>query len=130
MKRILVCDDEPHVVEGIRFLLRGPDRQIQAARDGQEALEQIKQEAPDLLITDIMMPRMSGLELVAALREDGAMQDFPIIILTARGQLPDIAAGQEVWGVLALGKPFEPRKLRELVTDALENGVCPPSASI
>ena len=56
MKRLLICDDEPHVVEGLRFLLRAPDRHIETAVNGREGLERIRRQRPDLLITDVMMP--------------------------------------------------------------------------
>lgn len=130
MKHILVCDDEPHVVEGIRFLLRDSNRHIDAATNGREALEAIERAIPDLLITDITMPVMSGLELVAALRAVPATQQLPIIILTARGQPRGGVMTHENWGVLEIGKPFEPRKLREIVSSILESAVCPPSTFI
>lgn len=125
MKRVVVCDDEPHIVEGLRFLLRGPDRRIEGVDSGRKALERIKEELPDLLITDIMMPEMSGLDVVAAIRTDEATKDLPIIILTAKGQAHDAAMAQEVWGTVVVAKPFQPRKLRELVDTMVEQGTCP-----
>ena len=125
MKRIIVCDDEPHIVEGLRFLLRGPDRRIEGVDSGQEALRRIKEEPPDLLITDIMMPEMSGLDVVAAIRTEEATKDLPIIILTAKGQAHDASMAQEVWGTVVVAKPFKPRKLRELVDIMVEKGTCP-----
>lgn len=130
MKRIFVCDDEPHIVEGLRHLLRGSDRCIEGASTGVEALRRIQAACrepagpPDLLITDIMMPEMSGLELVAELRAMDATRDLPVIILTAKGQAQDTALAQEMWGATAIAKPFDPRKLRELVTLTLENRPC------
>lgn len=125
MKRIIVCDDEPHIVEGLRFLLRGPDRQIEGVSSGKEALRCIGEEVPDLLITDIMMPEMSGLEVVAALRAADATRHLPIIILTAKGQAHDAAMAQEVWDAMVVAKPFDPPKLRELVVAILEHRPCP-----
>lgn len=124
MKRILVCDDEPHVVEGIRFLLRADDRRIHVASNGKEALEQIRRKVPDLLITDIMMPEMDGFELVTALRSAEATKNLSIIILTAKGQLQDAVVAEQLWGVTIIGKPFEPRKLKELVSALLGSQVC------
>ena len=125
MKRIIVCDDEPHIVEGLRFLLRGPDRQIEGVSSGKEALGCIEEKVPDLLITDIMMPEMSGLEVVAALRAADATRRLPIIILTAKGQAHDAAMAQEVWDAMVVAKPFDPPKLRELVAAILEHRPCP-----
>ena len=86
MKKLVLCDDEPHIVEGLRYLLRAPDRQIFIARNGQEAIDLVVGQNPDLLIIDIMMPVMNGLDTVAALRERAEFKDLPIIILTAKGQ--------------------------------------------
>ncbi|MDM8008485.1 MAG: response regulator [Phycisphaerae bacterium] len=119
MKRILVCDDEPHIVEGLRYLLRSPDRAIVVARSGREALASITQQRPDLLILDIMMPQMSGLEVVAELRASDETRNLPIIILTAKGEARDASMAQEVWHAAVMAKPFEPKKLRELVTQCL-----------
>jgi two-component system alkaline phosphatase synthesis response regulator PhoP/two-component system response regulator VicR len=124
MKRILICDDEPHVVEGLRFLLRGPDRQIETAVNGRDGLERIRRQRPDLLITDVMMPEMSGLELVAALRADPATRNLPIIICTARGQVYDAGVAQEVWSAVVVAKPFEPPRVRQIVAEMLAGTIC------
>jgi CheY-like chemotaxis protein len=124
MKRIIVCDDEPHIVEGLRHLLRGPDRLIETASSGPEVLRRLEKELPDLLIIDIMMPEMSGLEVVAALRASEATKHLPIVILTAKGQAQDATIAQDIWGATLMAKPFEPRKLRELVSATLENSAC------
>jgi CheY-like chemotaxis protein len=130
MKRIMVCDDEPHILEGLRYLLRSPDQHVEVANSGREALQRIAEQKPDLLITDIMMPEMSGLEVVSALRGQEATKDLPIIILTAKGQAQDAAMAQQVWGATVVAKPFKPQELRELVTITLESGVCPQVNSI
>ena len=130
MKRIMVCDDEPHILEGLRYLLRTPDQRVEVASSGKEALQRIAEQKPDLLITDIMMPEMSGLEVVSTLRGQEATKDLPIIILTAKGQAQDAAMAQQVWGATVVAKPFKPQELRELVTITLESGVCPQVNSI
>lgn len=130
MKRIVVCDDEPHILEGLRYLLRGSDRQLILAGSGQQALACIDEQIPDLLITDIMMPEMSGLDVISALREQAATKALPIIILTAKGQAQDTAMAQEVWGATVVAKPFKPRELRELVTATLASSPCPQPSSM
>lgn len=125
MKHIVVCDDEPHILEGVRFLLRGPDREIVPACSGQEALDRIAERVPDLLIVDVMMPGMSGLEVIATLRAANATKTLPIIILTAKGQAQDASMAQEVWGATVVAKPFEPSQLRQIVSTTLEAEPCP-----
>ncbi len=129
MKEILVCDDEPRILEGLRLLLRQQDRLVEVTCRGKDALRRIQEHKPDLLIIDIMMPEMSGLEVVAKLREVRETADLPIIILTARGQARDAVMAQETWGATVVSKPFAPRELRELVTAFLEPNKCTPISS-
>lgn len=124
MKRIIVCDDEPHIVEGLRFLLRRADREIVVTYSGMEALNEVHELRPDLLVVDVMMPGMSGLEVVSTLRADPRTKDLPIIILTAKGQAQDAAMAQEVWGAIVVAKPFQPAALKELISATLENVEC------
>jgi CheY-like chemotaxis protein len=130
MKRIVVCDDEPHIVEGLRHLLRGADREVVVAHSGKEALQRIGEQVPDLLITDIMMPEMSGLEVISTLRAAENTKGLPIIILTAKGQAQDAAMAQEMWGATVVAKPFAPQQLRQLVTCTLEGKECPQPTSV
>lgn len=129
MKRIVICDDEPHIIEGLRHLLRAADREIIPTYRGAEALKQIEAQLPDLLITDVMMPEISGLEVVSTLRAAEATRDLPIIILTAKGQAQDAAMAQEVWGATVVAKPFDPIKLRQLVAATLEDAPCRKASS-
>lgn len=121
MKKLVLCDDEPHIVEGLRYLLRAPDRQIFIARNGQEAIDLVVGQNPDLLIIDIMMPVMNGLDTVAALRERAEFKDLPIIILTAKGQASCTNQAQDLLGAKVMAKPFEPKRLREIVATILES---------
>ena len=130
MKRIIVCDDEPHIVEGLRFLLRSPDREIVVTYSGKDALMRLDEKRPDLLIVDIMMPGMSGLEVVSTLRADPATKDLPIIIITAKGQARDATMAQEIWNAMVVAKPFQPKELRRMVASTLEQGVCPQPKSV
>lgn len=125
MFRIVACDDEPHILEGLRHLLRASDRRIETASSGKEALQMIAKQIPDLLIVDIMMPEMSGLDVVGTLRNEETTRDLPIVILTAKGQAQDAAMAQEVWGATVVAKPFSPKKIRDLVAATLEGNSCP-----
>lgn len=120
MKQLVICDDEPHIVEGLRYLLRAPDRQIRIARNGQEAVDLVVAHNPDLLIIDIMMPVMNGLDAVVALRQRHGCEDLPIIILTAKGQASGSGIDQSLLGATVMPKPFEPKRLRQFVHEILE----------
>lgn len=130
MNRIIVCDDEPHIVEGLRFLLRSPDREIVVTYSGEDALKRLDEQRPELLIIDIMMPGMSGLDVVSTLRADPETKDLPIIIITAKGQARDATMAQEIWNAMVVAKPFQPQELRQMVTSTLEQGVCPQPKSV
>jgi CheY-like chemotaxis protein len=121
MKKLVLCDDEPHIVEGLRYLLRAPDRQIFIARNGREAVDLVISQKPDLLIIDIMMPVMNGLDAVAALRERPDFKELPIIILTAKGQASSSDKTQALLGAEVMAKPFEPKRLRQAVATILES---------
>ncbi len=121
MKKLVLCDDEPHIVEGLRYLLRAPDRQVFIARNGREAVDLVVGQKPDLLIIDIMMPVMNGLDAVAALREQEEFKSLPIIILTAKGQASGADKTQALLGAEVMAKPFEPKRLRQVVATILES---------
>jgi two-component system alkaline phosphatase synthesis response regulator PhoP len=111
-QRILLCDDEVHILRAAEFKLARAGYQVSSASDGQEALESIRKERPDLLITDCQMPRMDGPGLIEALRSDPSTRDLPIIMLTAKGL--EIARDERLaeWKLAdVVAKPFSPREL-------------------
>lgn len=82
--RLLVVDDDPHVVDLVQQLLEDQAHEITVARDGQEALEAIARQRPDVVLLDLLMPRLDGFDVIEALRHDARYQDIPIIVLTAK----------------------------------------------
>ena len=117
--KVLVADDEAHILHVVSMKLRNAGYEVITAVDGEEALELVASEKPDLLITDNQMPYLTGLEVCQKLRQGGLAADLPIIMLTARGHDLDkqeiTAAG--ISDVLA--KPFSPREVLEKVTRLL-----------
>ncbi len=109
MPRILIVDDEPEIVRGLEDNLRFEGYQTCAATDGETALALAAREAPDLIILDLMMPRLSGWEVCRALRAKGI--DVPIIMLTARGAEADRVRGLELGADDYITKPFSLREL-------------------
>lgn len=109
MTRILVIDDEPEMVMGLKDNLSYEGYEVLTARDGQEGLDKAVKELPDLILLDIMMPRMSGWDVCRDLRKRGV--NIPIIMLTARGQEVDTVLGLELGADDYVTKPFSVREL-------------------
>jgi DNA-binding response OmpR family regulator len=107
--RILVIEDEPNMVAGLRDNFEFEGYEVSTARDGVEGLERALQESPDLVVLDVMMPRMSGLEVCRQLR--AKRPSIPIIMLTARGQEVDKVVGLELGADDYVTKPFSIREL-------------------
>lgn len=109
--RILVVDDEPDLLELVRFNLTQAGFEVDTAESGSEAIEQIRRARPDLLILDVMMPDLSGTDLCRHIRSDQRLADLPIIMLTAKSAEVDRVVGLELGADDYVTKPFSPREL-------------------
>ena len=118
-KRILVADDETHILHVVSLKLRNAGFEVVTARDGQEALEIAQADPPDLLITDYHMPQLSGLELCQRLKQDPATSGIPAIMLTARGYHLEPHDTERSGILRMLSKPFSPRHLLATVNEVL-----------
>lgn len=110
MARLLVVDDEPSMRMGLKDNLEFESFEVEMAMNGQEALHKIQQQTFDLIILDVMMPKMSGLDVCKTMRQQG--NQTPVIFLTAKGEEIDKVLGLEIGGDDYITKPFS---LRELV---------------
>ena len=106
--RILIVDDEPPIIDVLEYNLKKANYEVIVARDGQEALEKARRQRPDLVILDLMLPELDGLEVCRALRRDS---DLPIIMLTARDEEVDRVVGLELGADDYVVKPFSVREL-------------------
>lgn len=111
MPKILVVDDEPDVVELVAFNLKGAGFDVVTAADGAGALKQARLTAPDLILLDVMLPEIDGLEVCKLLRRDAATAGIPVILLTARAAEIDRVLGLELGADDYMTKPFSPREL-------------------
>lgn len=109
--KILVVDDETYIVELVKFNLEKEGFEVIVAYDGVSALELVKSESPDLIVLDIMLPVMDGLEVCKALKQDENFNTIPIIMLTAKGGEIDTVLGLETGADDYITKPFSPREL-------------------
>ena len=118
--KILVADDEPALLRLMEFVLAKQGYTLLTATNGEEALVQARRERPDLIVLDIMMPRLDGYQVAEAIRADDDLKSTPIIMLSAKAQDEDIARGVEAGVDDYVTKPFSPDELTALVTSYLE----------
>jgi CheY-like chemotaxis protein len=113
---VLICDDEPSLRELIRVSLDGP-YSFAEADDGEESLEIARRLRPDVMILDMMMPRRTGLEVLAEMRRDAELADMPVIVLTAQPATREDALREGA--DLVIVKPFEPDQITAAVEEVL-----------
>ncbi len=119
-KRILVVDDEEDLVVIICKVLGYKGYEVITAHDGQEGLEKAKTEKPDLIVLDLMLPKINGYKVCGLLKKDTMYAKIPIILFTAKAQEEDIKMGQEVGADAYLTKPFEPEVLLSKIIELIK----------
>jgi two-component system alkaline phosphatase synthesis response regulator PhoP len=120
--KILVVDDEIYIVHILDFSLGMEGYEVVTALDGEQALERARAEKPDLIVLDIMMPKLDGYETCKRLKADPETKDVPVILLSAKGRNVDQKVGFEVGADDYITKPFSPRKLVERINAILGHG--------
>ncbi|MFT3785255.1 MAG: response regulator [Tepidisphaeraceae bacterium] len=118
-KKILVADDETHILNVVSLKLRNAGFEVICARDGNEAFELAQTQHPDLLITDFHMPGLTGLEVCQKMRLNDECRSIPTIMLSARGYHLSDAELQESGVSQMISKPFSPRQLLAAVNEVL-----------
>jgi len=119
-KKILVVDDERHIVRLVQVNLERAGYQVVAAFDGKEALKKVSSEKPDLVVLDVMMPYMDGFQVLKQMKADAATKDIPVIMLTAKAQDADVFRGWASGVDMYLTKPFNPLELMTFVKRIFE----------
>src|SRR5262245_14533870 len=118
--RILIVDDEPFNVDYLEQELEDLDYETLSAVNGQEALEVIRSESPDLVLLDIMMPLIDGFGVLEKVKADASTRNIPIIVISASNDLQNIVKGIEKGAEDFLPKPFEPTILKARISSSLE----------
>ncbi len=117
MKKALVVDDEPNILLSLEFLMKKQGYTVFIARDGQEALEIIENETPDLVILDIMMPEVDGYQVCQHMRSQDRFKDTKIIFLSAKSKEEEKQRGLELGANLYISKPFSTRNLIKQINE-------------
>lgn len=117
--KVLIADDEPNILISLEFLMKREGYEVHLARDGQEALELLHRERPQLVLLDVMMPRKNGFEVCQELRNDDALRATRVLMLTAKGRETDIVKGLAMGADAYMTKPFSTRDLVQKVRELL-----------
>ncbi|MBN1870624.1 MAG: response regulator [Candidatus Omnitrophica bacterium] len=120
MPKILLVDDETQLITMVQMRLEANGYEVITASDGQEGLEKAKSESPDLIMMDVMMPKMDGYKACGLLKNDTRYAKIPIILFTARAQQDDQEVGKEVGADAYITKPFEPPVLLAKIKELLD----------
>jgi CheY-like chemotaxis protein len=114
-KKILICDDDPVILRLLQVNLEIEGYEVVSAHHGEEAVRLAIQERPNLIILDIMMPRMDGYQAARALKSQTETKDIPLVFLSAKAQQADIDKGRTFGVTDYLTKPFDPTELLDVI---------------
>ena len=118
-KKILIADDEPNIVVSLEFLMKQQGYDVKVVSNGEEALEAVGEFAPDLILLDVMMPRISGYDVCQKVRENPAWQGIKIVMLSAKGRDIEVTKGMAVGADAYVTKPFSTKDLIAKVGEML-----------
>jgi two-component system response regulator VicR len=121
VKRILCIEDEPEMIDLIRLILSRRGFEVQGAAGGTEGLRKVREELPDLVLLDLMMPDMDGWEVYQQMKADNKTRNIPVIVVTAKAQSIDKVLGLHIAKVDDyIAKPFSPQELLNSVDEVLQ----------
>ncbi len=118
--KVLIADDEPNILISLEYLMKREGYEVSVARDGQEAIDAILRERPDLVLLDVMMPVKTGYEVCHEVRAIESVKDTLILMLTAKGRETDLAKGLALGANAYMTKPFSTKELVSRVRAMLE----------
>ncbi|EXJ14920.1 response regulator transcription factor [Imhoffiella purpurea] len=118
-KCILIVDDEPNIVISLEFLMMREGHEVRVARDGEAGLAAVRTHRPDLMVLDVMMPKLDGFAVLEAVRSDPELSDTRVLMLTAKGREAELKKGLDMGADAYMPKPFSTRELVEKVKELL-----------
>jgi len=121
-ERIVVIEDEPDILEVLQYNLSREGYRVVTSRDGEEGLESIRNEDPDLVLLDLMLPGLDGIEVCRRLKTDPVTASIPVIMVTAKGEESDVVIGLQLGADDYVAKPFSPRELMARIKAVLRRG--------
>jgi DNA-binding response OmpR family regulator len=113
--RVLLIEDEPNIIEAIRFILSREGWRVDTHSNGEDAVEMVRSKTPDVVILDVMLPGRSGYDILREMREDPALANLPVLMLTARGQSKDREMAERAGASRFMTKPFSNAEVLDAV---------------
>jgi len=113
--RVLITEDEPNIVESLTFILNREGYEVSTVFDGEAALHRLHSDPPDLVILDVMLPKLNGFEVLKQVRSHPSLKALPVMVLTAKGQAHDRRMAEEIGANAFITKPFSNRDIIEQV---------------
>lgn len=120
-KKVLIADDEPNIVAALEFLLQKHGYEVQVAANGEEALVQLDAFKPDLVLLDVMMPKVSGYEVCQRMRSQPRWRNIKVVILSAKGREVEVSKGMSLGADLYVTKPFSSTELVATINEMLSS---------
>lgn len=120
---VLIVDDEPNIITSLKFLMKKEGYEVGVATDGEAALRAMEQRPPDLVLLDIMIPKLDGFGLLEKIRSDSALKNVRVILLTAKGRSIEQEKGIALGADEYVTKPFSTRKLTQTVQQLLKTAI-------
>ncbi|MCP4286837.1 MAG: response regulator [Gammaproteobacteria bacterium] len=120
-KKVLIVDDELNIAISVEFLMRREGFDVSVAKDGEEGLAKIRESRPDLVLLDVMMPKMDGFQVCSAVRKDPELAGMRIVMLTAKGREAEVEKGLSLGADAYIPKPFSTSELVSKVNALLES---------
>ena len=117
--KVLVVDDDPVIIRLLEVNFEMEGFEVVTAVDGQDGVDKCRAELPDIVVSDVMMPKLNGLELCVAIKADPATDGIPVVLLSAKAQVADIRAGLDAGADDYVTKPFEPLELIDRINKLL-----------
>ncbi len=119
MKKILLVEDEKNIILGVTICLRSAGLDVEVAEDGAEALRKVQANKPDLVLLDLVMPKLNGLDALKSMKDNPQTKDIPVIVLSARAQEEDVRYAMDLGANGYMAKPFRPAELLEIIEKVL-----------
>jgi DNA-binding response OmpR family regulator len=120
-KRILIVDDEPNIVLSLEYLMKREGYEVEVTADGEAALEAVARSRPDLVILDVMLPKLNGFEVCRRVRADPRLAGLKILMLTAKGRETEVAKGLDLGADAYVTKPFSTGELVARIAEMLRS---------